>query len=309
MRSKRRPRRQAPNEHTRHDPKMKIHHSRSLAMLLVALLGASAAHAASSWNFTGAGAETGANAFGNTRSYSASSGDGNVAVSAWSNTKNNGASLNAYIESAYLGVYSGGLGTTNRDAGSSAGDSNEGTIQNSSSPGHTMDNNSRNDSMLFDFGAGKSAQLKSVTVGWWYNDSDIMVLAYTGTGTPTFTSANQGYSNLLASGWSMVKSGTGGAQANYLNAAGGAAAQSTNTATYVPLAVNDLNISARYWLIGALNTIVQALPAGVSDTKRDYVKIAAMSVSYSQVPEPSSIVLAGAALAGVVALRRRRTLS
>jgi hypothetical protein len=294
------------DEQTRQDPKMKNRHSRSIALLVVALLGAGAAQAASSWSFTGGGSETGANAFGNTRSYAASSGGGNVAVSAWSDTRNNGANLNAYIESAYLGTYNGGLGVTNRDAGTAAGDASEGTIQNTSVPGHTMDNNSRYDSMLFDFGAGKSAQLKSVTVGWWYNDSDIMVLAYTGTGTPTFTSANQGYSNLLSSGWSMVKSGTAGAQANYLNAAGGAPAQSTNVAGYVPLAVNDLNISARYWLIGALNTIVQALPAGTSDASKDYVKIAAMSVSYGKVPEPSSIILAGSALAGVLALRRRK---
>lgn len=293
------------NEHRRQNPKMKNRHSRSIAMLVVALLGASAAHAASSWSFTGAGSQTGANAFGNTRSYAASSGGGNVRVSAWSNTKNSPTSSSAYIESAYLGSYSGGLGVTNRDGGT-AGDTNEGTIQNTSVPGHTMDNNSRYDSMLFDFGAGKSAQLKSVTVGWWYNDSDIMVLAYTGTGTPTFMSANQGYSNLLSNGWSMVKSGSSGAQANYLNAAGGAAAQSSNAAGYVPLAVNDLNISARYWLIGALNTIVQALPAGTTDTSKDYVKIAAVSVSYGKVPEPSSMVLAGSALAGVLALRRRK---
>lgn len=284
---------------------MKNRHSRSIAVLVAALLGAGAAHAASSWSFTGAGSETGANAFGNTRSYAASSGGGNVAVSAWSNTKDSGATPNAYIESAYLGSYSGGLGITNRDGGA-AGDTNEGTILNTSVPGHTMDNDTRYDSMLFDFGAGKSAQLKSVTVGWWYNDSDIMVLAYTGTGTPTFMSANQGYSSLLSSGWSMVKSGTGGAQAAYMNAAGGAVAQSSNAAGYVPLAVNDLNISARYWLIGALNTIVQALPAGTTDANKDYVKIAAMSVSYGKVPEPSSIVLAGSALAGVLALRRRK---
>jgi len=284
---------------------MKKRYSRPTAVLVAALLGASAAQAASSWSFTGAGSETGANAFGNTRSYAASSGGGNVKVSAWSNTKNSSTSSSAYIESAYLGTYSGGLGVTNRDGGT-AGDSKEGTIANTSVPGHTMDNNSRYDSMLFDFGAGTSAQLKSVTVGWWYNDSDIMVLAYTGTGTPTFTSANQGYSNLLSSGWSMVKSGASSAQANYLNAAGGAAAQSSNAAGYVPLAVNDLNISARYWLIGALNTIVQALPAGTTDTNKDYVKIAAMSVSYGKVPEPSSMVLAGSALAGVLAFRRRK---
>ena len=110
---------------------------------------------------------------------------------------------NAYIEKAYLASYSGGLGVTNRDGVSGGGDTYEGTIAQTSVPGHTMDNELRYDSMLFDFGAGNAFQLKSVTVGWWQTDSDLTILAYTGTGTPTFTdsSASQGYSSLLGSGW------------------------------------------------------------------------------------------------------------
>lgn len=291
--------------------------SRSLAVLLLTVLGSSA-QAASSWSFTNGGTETNKNNFGNTRTYSSTSVSADkVTVSAWSDTKDSGSTKNAYIESAYLGSYSGGLGVTNQDGGTvvvnrkstSMGDANEGTIANTVAPGHTMDNNSRYDSMLFDFGVGNAAKLNSVTVGWWYTDSDITVLAYTGTGTPAFTSANQGYASLLSSGWSVVKSAAAGAKtgtANYADAAGNTPQQNTNASKYVPLAVNDLNVSARYWLVGALNTLVQQLPSGATvNNGNDYIKIAAISATYDT-PEPSSIVLAGGALAGAVLMRRRK---
>ncbi|MBS0346801.1 MAG: PEP-CTERM sorting domain-containing protein [Proteobacteria bacterium] len=280
---------------------------RSLVVFGLAMSGALQAHAATSWSFTTGGTESGGGNFGNTRSYTSGVGS-KVAVSAWSDTKNasTGGVKNAYIESAYLGSWAGGLGVTNRDGANGAGDKNEGTIALTQAPGHTMDNDSRYDSMLFDFG-GKAAKLNSVTVGWWTGDSDITVLAYTGKGTPTFMSADQGYAALLSSGWSVVKSSAGKTgTAHYSNAAGGAPTESTNAAKYVPLAVNDLNISARYWLVGALNTLVQSLPTGTSVNKGDdYVKIAGVSATFDT-PEPSSMVLASGALAGVVLMRRRR---
>lgn len=275
-------------------------------VLGLALIGATPVQAASSWSFTTGGTETNAGNWGNTRTYSAGA-DKDVTISAWSNTKNNGGVGNAYIQNAYLGAYSGGLGVTNRDGATNAGDTNEGTIKNSVVPGHTMDNDARIDSMLFDFGVGKAAKLNSVTVGWWYSDSDLTVLAYTGTGTPTFTSTDTGYASLLNSGWSVVKASAGTTgTANYANAAGNTPPQNTDARKYVPLQVNDLNISARYWLVGALNTLVQTLPVSPSvNGGNDYVKIAAITATYDT-PEPSSIVLASGALAGAVLMRRRR---
>lgn len=275
--------------------------SRFLVATFLALIAISAAEAASSWSFTAGGNESGVGNFGNTRSYTGGGDGGGVTVSAWSDTRNSpSGTQNAYIESAYLGTYSGGLGVTNRDGGT-AGDTYEGTIQNTTSPGHTMDNSVRYDSMLFDFGAGASVALKTVTVGWWKTDSDLTVLAYTGSGKPTFLSGNVGYSSLLSNGWSVVKSSN---SAHYTNAASGAVSQSSNAAGYVPLSVNDLNISSRYWLVGALNTLVQSLPN--VDTSKDFVKIAGVTGEYGRIPEPTSAVLASGGLLGLLALRRRR---
>lgn len=276
--------------------------SRSMVATFLALIGIGTAHAASSWSFTNGGNQSGSGAFGNTRTYTGDGDGGSLTLSAWSDTKNNsGGTQNAYIESAYLGTYSGGLGVTNRDAGT-AGDTNEGTIQNSTSPGHTMDNNARYDSMLFDFGAGSSVTLKTVTVGWWKTDSDLTVLAYTGSGTPTFLSGDVGYSTLLSNGWSVVKASN---SAHYTNAANGGVSQSANTAGYKPLSVNDLNISSRYWLVGALNTLVQSFPS--ADSNKDFIKIAGVTGEYGRVSEPTSAVLAGGGLLGLLALRRRRS--
>ena len=85
--------------------------SRSMVAAFLALIGVSAAEAASSWSFTAGGNESGTGNFGNTRSYAGAGDGGNVTISAWSNTKNNtSGTQNAYIESAYLGTYSGGWG-------------------------------------------------------------------------------------------------------------------------------------------------------------------------------------------------------
>jgi len=291
---------------------MKTRFNSHLVALSLVLFGAGHAGAASTWSFTGGGgSESGAGTYGNTRGYVETGGSGALQASAWSNTVG---TANTQLESAYLGANTNGnpgLGVINPDGrgglGDNTGSNKEGTPTSGSTPGDAMDNDVRKDSMLFDFGVGRSFTLSNVTVGWWSGDSDITVLAYTGSGTPTFTSLTNGYADLLSNGWSVVKgsAGTTGT-AHYSNAAGGAPAQSTNTAGYVATAVNDLNISARYWLIGALNTAIQTLPGGATvNGGDDFVKIAGLSGTY-RIPEPSGIALGGVALAGVVALRRRR---
>lgn len=297
---------------------MKNTFARGLFVLLASVGAWGQAQAATTWSFLGTGTETGAGSAGNTLTYSGTGDAGKVTLSAWSNSKNNTAAGTqyGYIESAYLGSYPGGLGVRNQDyASTGAGDYSE-----RNSPGHSMDNASynatsggnytsgsktanvglRSDSILLDFGAGNIAKLDTLTIGWWKGDADIFVLAYTGTGTPNFTtpSSSVGYADLLNSGWKVVRSDN---SANYMDMGKGAQA-STNSSTYVAAAVNNANISARYWLVGALSS---AFYSG-ADVNADNVKLAGVSAQITKIPEPGNLALLVGALASGVWLRRRK---
>lgn len=296
---------------------MKKTFARALVVLSASVGGLGQVHAATTWSFLGTGTETGAGATGNTLTYAGTGDGGQVTLSAWSNTKDNTATgaKYGYIESAYLGSYPGGLGVRNQDASTAGGDASE-----LNSPGHTMDNASynttyngnytagsktanvglRSDSILLDFGVGNIAKLNALTIGWWKGDSDIFVLAYTGTGTPNFTTptSSVGYADLLNSGWRVVRSDQ---SANYMDMGKGVQT-STDSSTYVAASVNDANISARYWLIGALSS---AFYSG-TDVNADNVKLAGVSAQVTRIPEPGNLALLAGALASGVWLRRRK---
>ena len=222
---------------------------------------------------------------GNSLAFSGGSGNPTVTASAWSNTgglTTSTNSLSGTLQAAFLGAYSGGLGVKNADGGSSSpntGDSSEWVA-----PEHAMDNQSRYDSILFNFSS--AIDLNRVTVGYISGDSDITVLAYTGAGTPTLTGNT--YSSLTSQGWTFV--------GHYTDLA-------LNTAT----AVNPTNIAAQYWLIG---TYIPAWGTTTYSTENDYVKLLALygDKPPGRVPEPNAALLLGLALAGVWATRRRATL-
>lgn len=249
--------------------------------LLTVLFASAPASATITWQFSGsncAHAPAGSGITpGNIRTCNGSTGP-TVQASAWANTVG---STNTSIESAYLGLYSGGLGVTNRD-GATGADDYEGV-----SPEHAVDNEDRYDSVLFTFDS--AIDLSHVTLGYMSGDSDVTVLAYTGSGTPALT--GKSYASLTASyGWSLI--------GHYLN-----------LGTNAPHAINAGNITSSYWLIGAYNPLVGGNQSFSS--YNDSVKLLALKGDtpplpppQQGVPEPGTLLLAGAGLIGLLQAQR-----
>jgi hypothetical protein len=267
----------------------------------VALLGVSlpAAAVIDSWD-TVSGASgcgwSGTNcAWGNVRSYTSDNGQNNVSASAWSNTVG---TSNTNIDDAYLAVYgSNGLGVVNQDAANGT-DSNEAY---NDYPEHAMDNNERFDSILFSF--DQAIKLTTVDIGYRNTDADISVLAYTGGATlPTNLDSyfnGLSYSALISNGWTLI--------GNFANLSLGSNSVQSPSSVY-----------SSYWLVGAYNSAFgsgSGLGAG-----NDYMKIAGLAgerqsqcngggCGGGSVPEPSSLVMAGLAVALALSAMQRRAQS
>lgn len=257
----------------------------------------------------------------NSTTVAQTSGGVTATVQGWSNT-NNGtpdpltgptnasrgtndlATSGSYLlETAYLTVYDGGIGVRNRDASSS---SSFGDLSETGNTEHSMDNNQRYDSVLFSF--NNAIDLNSVTIGWKGADSDISLLAYTGTGSCvgnascTSNLSGKKYTDLINFGWTFI--------GHY-----------TNLANNVAKAVNAGNVASSYWLIGALNPLVGATNITKGD---DYVKLLALAGDKytppctpgtpgcggggTSVPEPGTLLLMGAGLFGLSRFNARRPL-
>lgn len=249
---------------------------------------------------------SGDNNFSDGRTYEPSSGSaGNVSVSGWANTT----SGNTRLELGQITHFGGGLGVENADSG--GGDSGEG-----SSPEHAVDNDDRFDLVLFDFGT-QLVELNQITLGWFSQDADITVLAYTGNLDPTDSSGDDyigdreawwnsdtdSNEDLTSHGWEVI--------GNHDVDANGGSDPSQD--------INPNDVASSYWLVSAYNPVFggSCTPASnwCQSDYEDYFKILSLmgdvrTTPSTPVPEPMAVLLMGmglVSLAGFGFGRRRQS--
>ncbi len=247
--------------------------NRIVTMLAACTLAAMApsAFALSTWNFsTSGGCAQSGSGFGNSWSCNATGPGPTATATAWSTT-GSGASF-AAANAAQYGT--SGFGVRNTVETLSA-----------ASPDHSMDNSGQTDLLSLKFAS--SVKLDSLKLGWYSNDSDVSVLAYTSASPPPSSIAGKTVANLLSSGWSLV-------------------ANLSNVGSSSPTFNAGGIIGSSWWLISAYNSGYNGSAA--LDGSSDYVKLLSVSNSTpGKVPEPGSLALVGLATCAALSLRRRKT--
>ncbi|MBT9541390.1 exosortase-dependent surface protein XDP1 [Thiobacillus sp.] len=260
---------------------MKMMRIQSLSRLLAAAaLCAAGSAGATTWTFTGSTLEQPAG-FGAAQS---TVGPVTATATAWANTANGSGGSNTVLASAYLTPQgTSGVGAKHADS------------ESTNSPQHAIDNDGRQESILFSF-AGDKVNLTSSYFGWISGDSDFSVYAYTGAGVGSV--AGLTYGNLTSNGWTLISHSN-------------EASQSNNNGDSKDFANS---IYSSYWLIGAYNG------AG-ADSTYDYFKLKTVSGltctdnpggsgcgggGNNPVPEPGTMLLLGAGLLSLTRMTSRR---
>lgn len=164
------------------------------------------------------------------------------------------------------------------------------------SPEHSTDNSGSYEAIALQFAA--SIALTEVSIGWYSNDSDLSVLAYTGAGTPTVGGTWAGLTG-PGGGWTLL-----GHYANVHNQ------PSDTTSLRNDAVTRGTPISSSYWLIAAYNPLVGSGPrfngGGLGTGALDFMKIDGVGgfTPRTDVPEPAVWTLVAAGLLGMAAKRR-----
>jgi hypothetical protein len=212
------------------------------------------------------------------------------------------------LEAAYLDVYTGGLGVTNRLE--NTGPSSTGTSAlyplnqahpTTSAPNHAIDNSGNTDSVLLNFKT--SVNLTGILLGWPTSssscspvetncDTDVQIWAYTGGGGSPDPLGKTYSASLAAAGWTLVNT--------YLNVPVGTTKLVNGAATVDAVS----GFHSQYWMVSAAYSGTALL---ASQNDLDFLKLQAVyGTEYHGAPEPGSLALLVFAMAGGMWVRRTK---
>lgn len=211
--------------------------------------------------------------------FSGTGGGPNAQVSGWSSS-----GAGATLESAQIFSWNG------------LGVDHDGCCNNTTDDHHSTDNaGTGDDAILISF--ADDIELTGLSLGWWGNDYDLSVLAYTPNTAPSLT--GETYGSMTSGGWEVID--------HISNVE-----FSTNSTTgHKEASIDSNGTSSSYWIVAAyLDTSVVGQPLNWTRPSmlaegNDYFKLTTLSGKAPRtppstgVPEPSTILLLGLGLLAI----------